>query len=183
MKNTKEYSLWIIPPKSISEGLAAVISRLSQQNSSPYFKPHITLLGDVTLLEEEMLSRTSKLTNLISPFRLKLTTVSYLREYFRCLFIKVEESEEIIEANQKARTLFNREHDPKFMPHLSLMYGDFSPEKKEEIISEIGNDFHMTFEVKSLHLVLSSSHIAPENWRTLRQFRFQQDNKGKEYDS
>ena len=175
MANTKEYSLWLTPPTSISEELSAVISQLSQQHSTPYFEPHITLLGDLTLLEEEMLSRTSQLADLITPFKLKLTTVSYLQEYFRCLFIKVEESQEIIEANQKARTLFHRAHDPKFMPHLSLMYGDFSPEKKEKIILEIGNDFHMTFEVRSLELVLSSSHLALESWRTLQQFNFQQD--------
>jgi 2'-5' RNA ligase len=175
MTGTNEYSLWIVPPENISERLAEVISRLSQHYSTPYFEPHVTLLGDVMLPEAEVSLKTAQLASLIRPFRLQLTTVSYLSEYFRCLFINVKETEELIEANHKARTLFKREHDPKFRPHLSLMYGSFPLQTKEEIISEIGDEFQMAFEVKSIYVVLSSSNIAPESWRKLRQFPFQQD--------
>jgi 2'-5' RNA ligase len=173
MTGTKEYSLWIIPPGNVFERLTEVISRLSQHYSTPYFEPHVTLLGDLLLPEEEMLSKTAELTGLIRPFTLHLTTVSYLHEYFRCLFIKVAKTEEVMEINQKTRTLFKREHDPQFMPHLSLMYGNFTPKIKEDIISELQEDFQIAFEVKSIYVVLSSSNIVPESWRQLRQFPFQ----------
>ena len=172
MITPEEYSLWIIPPEHIFKKFTAIISQLSTRYSTPYFEPHVTVLADVALPEEDVLSRTSKLADLIGPFTLTLTTVSYLNEYFRCLFIKVEESEKILEINNHAKSIFNRDQAPKFMPHLSLMYGNFPAEKKEEIISEIRNDFHITFEVSSIHLVLSSSHIAPERWRKLQQFTF-----------
>ena len=173
MIHSKEYSLWMVPPERIFEQLTVIISRLSKQHSTPYFEPHTTLLGDITLPEEEIVLKTAELAGLISPFTLHLTTVSYRSDYFRSLFIKAEVTEEIVEANQKARMLFNREDDPVFFPHVSLMYGNVPSETKEDILSEIGNDFHMTWEVHSIHLVLCSSNIVPEKWRRLQQFSFQ----------
>ena len=172
MVSVREYSIWIIPPEPFNDRLTQVIARLSKQYSTLSFEPHVTLLGDLLLPEEDMVSKTSQLADLLRPFTLQLTTVSYLSEYFRCLFIKVEETEALMEANRKARTLFQREYDPRFMPHLSLLYGNFTPEKKEAIISEIGRSFQIPFEVRSLHVVLSSSNIVPESWRKLAQFPF-----------
>jgi 2'-5' RNA ligase len=117
-----------------------------------------------------MLYRTQQLANSIKPFIFELTTVSYLNEFFRCLFIKVDKTKEIMEANQKARSIFDREQEPIFSPHLSLMYGNFPSVMKEEIINKIGGDFHIRFEAKSIYLVLSSSNVEPKNWKRLRQF-------------
>jgi hypothetical protein len=62
-----------------------------------------------------------------------------------------------MEANLKARKIFNRQQDPKYMPHLSLMYGNFSPIIfspiiKEEIIDSMGREFDISFEVGSISL-------------------------------
>jgi len=173
MIRIREYSIWILPPEAVFDKLDYVITQISKQYSTPYFEPHVTLLGNFTLPEEEMLSKTHQLTNFLKPFTLKLTTIDYLNEYFKSLFIRVEETEKLMEAHQEARTLFNRAHDPKFFPHLSLLYGNFSRETKENIISEIGKDFQMAFEVKDIYLTVCSSNIAPKDWRKLAQFTFQ----------
>ena len=173
MTTTQEYSIWILPPEPVFDRLTQIIAQISKQYSTPYFDPHVTLLGDLTLREEEMVATTQQLTNFLKPFTLTLTTAGYLNEYFKSLFITVEETEELMEAHQKARTLFNRAQDPKFFPHLSLMYGNFSPEIKEKILSEIGKDFQITFEVNDMYLTLCSSNIALKDWRKLVQFTFQ----------
>jgi len=33
--------------------------------------------------------------------------------------------------NQEARKIFDQEVDPKYMPHLSLLYGDFPSNRQE----------------------------------------------------
>jgi hypothetical protein len=50
------------------------------------------------------------------------------------------------------------------------MYVDFPVETKEDIISEIGADVYLTFEVNSIYVVLSSSNIVPGKWRKLKPF-------------
>jgi Cyclic phosphodiesterase-like protein len=57
------------------------------------------------------------------------------------------------------------------MPHLSLLYGDFSIETKKEIIKKIGNRFTDEFDMKSLHLYLTEGDA--ESWHDISQFPLQ----------
>ncbi len=86
------------------------------------------------------------------------------------LFIRADESKELMEANLRARKLFNQEKKLQYTPHLSVLYGNIASETKAKIISEIGSAFDIELEVESIHLVLSSTNIEPKNWRRLKQF-------------
>jgi len=93
----KKYSLWFIPSGGIYDNLANMISWLSKKYSAPCFEPHVTLLGNLTLSEESILLKMSQLVDLINtPLKISLTTASYSDEFFRSLFVKVEESEELM---------------------------------------------------------------------------------------
>jgi 2'-5' RNA ligase len=167
----KEYSLWFIPSGVVYDKLANVISQLSKKYSTPNFEPHVTLIGNLALFKKSILLRMPQLVDFINtPLNISLTTASYSADFFQSLFVKVEETEELMEASLRARILFNREQDPKYKPHLSLMYGNIAPEIKRAIISEIRGDLKMKFKVNSINLVLSSSSIPPENWHILRRF-------------
>ncbi len=54
------------------------------------------------------------------------------------------------------------------MPHLSLMYGNFSPQIKENILLEIGKEIHLSFDVSSIHLV--SINGEPKDWCIVEEF-------------
>lgn len=66
------------------------------------------------------------------------------------MVIWVEETDDVMKANIRARKIFDRQNDPKYLPHLSLVYGNFSSSKKEEILSKIGRDFTTSFQVNRL---------------------------------
>lgn len=168
MVKTKGDSLWLMPSGDVYKDLAKIISQLSRGYSTPNFEPHITLLSQLTRPEEEILAKTSQLTTLLRPFEVKLTAVDYLDEYLGCLFIRIEETEEVIQANLKAREVFNRQDDPKYMPHLSLMYGNLAPKIKEKIIAEIGKDFDLRFTASSIHLF--STKGEPKDWYRVKKF-------------
>lgn len=157
-----------MPPGDVCNQLTEVILQLSRKYSTPNFEPHVTLLGGLTGTEEEILSKTSKLANLIQPYAINLTKMDYLDECFKCLFIKVEETESVLKANVKAREIFNQQQDPKYMPHLSLIYGSLSPDTKERIIKEIVGKFDFKFEARSIHVFLTDSK--PENWSRVKEF-------------
>ena len=166
----KEFSLWLMPTGKAYDKLKGLISKLSKKHSAPNFEPHVTLLGDIVEPEESALAKTGQLASCTNPFKIKLTGVKYLDEYFRCLFIRAEESDEIMQANRKAQEIFNKKQGQKFMPHLSLMYGNFPAETKEEIIAEIGKEFDTSFEAKSIHLILASKKIGPKDWKKIKKF-------------
>lgn len=95
----KGYSLWFMPTGSVYDRLVKIISQLSKKYSSPNFEPHVTLLAPIDEPGEEITSKTSQLVSLIQPYEIKLTTVDYLDEYFRCLFIRAEETKDVMGAN------------------------------------------------------------------------------------
>lgn len=168
MIRVEGYSLWLMPEGEVYKRLNTLISRLSEEYSAPDFSPHVTLIGQVIGPEEEIISRTSELASFIEPYEIKLTGTGFLDEYFRCLFVRVEETAEVMGANSRAREVFGRYADPPYMPHLSLMYGDFPPETKREIISGIDDDFNISFSVESIHLFSTSG--GPGNWRRVKAF-------------
>ncbi len=168
MKISKGYALWLMPSGDVYKRLAKIISQLSGEYSTPDFEPHVTLLPRLIGPEEEIVSKTSQLATLVRPYGIRLTKVDYLDEYFKCLFIKVEETEHVMDANAKAREIFNRQQDPKYMPHLSLLYGNFPPKTNEKIITEIGKDFDLTFEARSIHLF--SCDGEPKDWYRVKGF-------------
>lgn len=167
MTIARGYSLWLMPSDMHIKNL---ISQLSEKNASPFFEPHVTLLGEVAGGEDDILSKTLKLSSEINAFRIELGKVEYLAEYFRCLFSRAKETKELIRANQSARQIFNREKDHRFMPHLSLMYGNFSATIKQKIISEIGKNINTIFEAKSINLFHTEG--APKDWHKVKEFPF-----------
>jgi 2'-5' RNA ligase len=168
MEKTEKYSLWFMPKGDIYKKLTDLIFQLSEKYSAPYFEPHVTLLHNLVMPEKEIIAKVSQLAVVIHPFEIKLTKADYLEQYFRCLFIRVKETKEVIDANIKAKEAFVRQSDPKFMPHLSLLYGNFLPKIKEEIIGEIGREFNEGFEVKSIHLFSSEEDIS--QWHRIKEF-------------
>ncbi len=134
MSTITYHSIWLMPSGKINDELSRLISQLSQQYAAPVFPPHVTLLGELTGAEKELAAQTRQLAAGLQPFQVNLTVVDVLDAYFRCLFLRAEETPALLAANRQARQLFKREQDPKFMPHLSLLYGDFDRATKDRII-------------------------------------------------
>ena len=168
MTRAKGYSIWLMPTGDVYNKLNTLISQLSKKYNAPYFEPHITLIGEVLGSEDEVISKTTRLASVVHPYRIELVQVGYLNKYFRCLFLRAKETGEVMRANQEARKIFNRETDPKYMPHLSLMYGDFPPKTKEEIIAGIGREISASFDINSIHLF--STNGEPKDWYRVKEF-------------
>ncbi len=171
MTTSTGYSIWLTPSGDIADELSKMIAQLSHQYATPVFPPHVTLIGNLVGGEKELSSQTQQLAAHIRAFEITLTTVDYLDEYFRCLFLRAAETPALVEANQKARALFHREQDAKFMPHLSLLYGNFDVATKKQIVASIGREFDKTFQVNSIHL--HSTNGEPKDWYRVQDFEIQ----------
>jgi 2'-5' RNA ligase len=169
MQRNKNYSLWLVPKGKVYNQLYRLIKKLAKKYRAPVFEPHVTLIPDIVSSEKEILSKTAKLVQSFKPFKIKLSYVDYLNEYFRCLFIRALKIKELMDFNLRAREIFGKEDDPGFMPHLSLMYGDFNKTVKEDIIRDIGKNFNLNFTVKSVSIFLTEGEV--ETWYKIKEFR------------
>ena len=157
-----------MPRGDVCDRLARIIQRLSTRYGAPQFSPHVTLLGGCVGPRRELICKSAGLAAALRPFTLRLEEIGFLDEYFRCLFVHVALTEPLRRAHQAARRAFGHEREPAFMPHLSLLYGNFPRSPKEEVIAEMGPRLGIQFKVRSLYLW--QTHGQPRHWRRVACF-------------
>ena len=128
------HSLWVCPTGPSKEAYSDIIKETSADLDTFCFTPHITLVAAIMTSPEDVVERTRTLAAKLAPYTFEFETVSQKDRYFQCVFAKMKRTPEVGEANQVAREVFQRQSDPEYMPHLSLVYGDFSSDKKEQQI-------------------------------------------------
>jgi 2'-5' RNA ligase len=159
-----KYSIWLMPSGEVLRRLRGLIAWLSERYSTALFEPHVTLIGG--LPGADIVSKASRLASLIRPHEVRLKGIEHRDEYYRCLYIRVEETEDVARAEEMARLVFGRRDDRPYMPHLSLMYGGFPTHVKEDIIRGIG-ELETSFVPDSIHLF--STLGEPAEWRRIRE--------------
>ena len=148
----------------------SLISKLAKKYNAPTFEPHITLLGDV--IESDFIKNSEQLARQIKPFKVKIDTVSFSDQYFKCVFALAEKVPELVKANEAAREMFNRRGDTEFMPHMSLLYGKMDEEEKRKIASNI--KVNETLDINSFFITDSSAYSKPSEWNIIKEVKFGQ---------
>ncbi len=163
------YYIWLMPDGEVYALLAATITELSRKHDAPLFEPHVTLLGPLPGSEDEIAVHTSHLARQLKPYAIYLTTPAYEDQYFRCLFLNVQETPLVMEANTRAKTTFNQPDHPPYRPHLSLLYGSYPIPVKKQIIATLPSLQGVQFAVTTLHLILAESTDS-KDWHKIRSF-------------
>ncbi len=164
----KGYSLWLIPTGKAYDKLSGLIQKLAKDNSAPLFYPHVTLLGGVMQSEDHVLERTEQLVLGQNPFPITLNSVDYQDYYFRTLFVRTEITDPLQALYDRAKEVFGMQDALDFMPHLSLMYGNFSEAVKEQIIKDIGRDQTTEFTVNSVQIFKTDGEV--NVWHKVKEF-------------
>jgi 2'-5' RNA ligase len=168
MPRLTKYSLWLMPTGKLLTRLTQMIEELSRDRQELCFEPHVTLLGTILGSQPDFSSKTRQLASMIKPYDIQLDRVEYLDEFFRSLFVRVKPTGSVLEANRKARLIFQQSQDPEYLPHLSLMYGDFPTAAKEEVLAKIGREFRHRFKVRAIYLCLTEGE--PKDWHRVEEF-------------
>jgi hypothetical protein len=129
------YSLWMIPTGDSFEMYSNIIRNTAAELGTFEYIPHITLVGAILSDVNDVITKTKELASNLAPFQFEFTTVSHREAFFQCVYAMFERTDEVVAANLLAREFFSEtKANPPYMPHLSLIYGSFSPEQKETVI-------------------------------------------------
>ncbi len=164
------YHLWLKPSGSAYTLLATTIAELARTYDGPLFEPHVTLLSNLPGAEEEVAARAAQLANSLEPFEIQLGGPGYKDQYFQCLFLQVAQAPGIMEAHQHARRTFLK-HEAYFMPHLSVLYGNYPPALKEQIIPTLSRNLAVRLSVDKVDLIRADSDD-PKDWVNIGIFPF-----------
>lgn len=159
---TAGYHLFLEPEGKLQEEVAAIIGSLATEFDGPMFSPHVTLLARIPVEKEEVLiEKTKQLASSLSPFEVVLGTLDMEQAYFRALYLQVE-SEEIKSAHQRANELFSMQDEGQYVPHMSLLYGNYPETQKQEVASALEVPTSSSFLVNRLHLYKTEGETS--NW-------------------
>jgi len=164
----EKYSLWLMPAGDVYDRLSGIIQRFSSRYGGPTFAPHVTLLGQCVGPIRELMRKTAAVAAGSRPLSIRLQAIDFLDEYYRCLFVRGAPSEPLRKAHRAACHAFGRKREPAFMPHLSLLYGNFPQSLKKQAIEEMGPPLDIQFTARRIHLY--RTHGDPSQWRRMARF-------------
>jgi 2'-5' RNA ligase superfamily len=126
-----------MPHGEAYERFLGLIARLARRFSTPAFPPHVTLLAGIGgRPEDDLLAACRRLAADLRPLEISLSGVEGRDEPFRCLFAPAALDGPLLAAHAAAARAFDREPDPAFFPHLSLVYGTLPAAVKRQVATE-----------------------------------------------
>lgn len=165
MAEIKRYALWLLPDDTARGSFTDLINSLSDRYRGPRFSPHVTLLGRVTGLEDGLADTTARLAEQLRVFTLRPQGLAGEPYYFRCFYARLEKSEELAQAHERASDSFKSGYAADYLPHLSLVYGHLPRSEKAKLRAEIKDSVPADFKADRLQLI----HIAVSvpDWRVV----------------
>ena len=168
-KGKKVYSIWLVPEGEQREFYRKLIEDLAREYKGPIFFPHITVLGNICMEEENLLLKLRELAGLHRPFSVALHEVAAGSEFYRCVYIKAKKSRPLLQLYDDACRIFEKKPED-FMPHLSILYGEYDMTLKKKIAS--GIEIKDTLYLDSLCIYETSPNLDPKDWRLVGKIPF-----------
>ncbi len=167
------YSIWIMagPGSAQARSISGIIARLSKEHKTPYFEPHVTLIGSIRSSRYKALRIAGALAASCNAFTLPLCRLGSSDAYFRSVFIRMRRTAALEELHAAAADAFGMDGNG-FMPHISLLYSDSDGACRRRIakgidlgaISKYGG-------FRAQRLCLYSTTGAVRSWRCVGEFR------------
>ncbi len=166
-------SIWLTLPSEETRSLRLIIDRLAAKYGVPSFAPHLTLMGSIDKSEAEVTSVMSELCSLWKPFIFQPVEVSCSTTYFQNVFLRIAATAELLQANLDLKKAFGLENNV-FMPHMSLMYGDQTPELRWNVAQSIGQEVMKVFTTaiaQTVAIIPFTPEMKPEDWQPIATYR------------
>jgi 2'-5' RNA ligase len=163
-------AVWIPPTGAGLQIIEDLIRKVQKHSYAPSPRPHLTLLKGIERTRDSAELKLKKLAQNLRPFDMRLGAIDWRQEYFRALFVTVESNADLTDANRAAHTIFEMNPPEPFEPHISLVYGDFSDERRRQLVRESGKVPDVTFTADRVQLVTAARGIPLAEWRVLAEY-------------
>jgi len=165
-RNSQSYSIWLMPDGIDKDQLKTTILSLASDFDAPFFNPHVTLVGGFLGEEKQLLKKMKIISKKIPSFIISFDGIDYLNDFFRSLFLKVKLNNQLIRARDIASNELELIKD-NYMPHLSLIYGNYNSTQKKHMISKVSS-IPISFSVNKIFLAYNDEINLM--WKVIRGF-------------
>lgn len=165
------FHLFFEPAGALADALALIIKNLSEEYGGPVFSPHVTLLARIPAGDEEdVAAKTKMFADTTNSFLLTLGSSAMQDAFFKALYLQIEETEQMEALHTRANKIFSMQDEGVYIPHLSLLYGNYERARREQTTATLQIPQKASFLVDRVHLYRTEGET--ENWLKLEEFPF-----------
>ncbi|KAL7590845.1 cyclic phosphodiesterase [Lactuca sativa] len=125
------YSVWALPPEDVTERLKKLMIGLRSEFGGPEFEPHVTVVGAISLTEEEARDKLKKACEGLKAYNATVEKVATGTFFYQCVFLLLHPTTEVMETGAHCWNHFGYKSSTPYMPHLSILYADLTEEEKK----------------------------------------------------
>jgi 2'-5' RNA ligase len=168
--NNHKYSLWLVPEGDALTTLNTLVTTFASEAGSATFIPHMTLIGDLIASEEEAIRVSKAIASQSRPVAIKLVAAETMDEFYRCVFVTAEVTDELTNLYAKTHEVFPAASGEHFVkkPHLSVLYGQYDDETKQGYADRAQAVLPVGWTASKATLLYTEGE--PESWRTVAEF-------------
>ncbi len=177
MSPAAEHSLWLLPRAPEAQRLADLVAALAPGFCGLAFVPHVTVQGDVARAPEDLLRDAQALAAQTAALTTQVTALEHGPHFFRCLVLRLDAGPAFDQLQQQAAACTGRRAGLSPYAHLSLAYGDASPQAMAGAgLDEIRDQWvGQRLVLDRLAVVRSAQSVPIDQWRVLASYALRAD--------
>ncbi|KAI3800790.1 hypothetical protein L1987_28886 [Smallanthus sonchifolius] len=125
------YSVWALPPEDVTERVKKLMVSLRSEFGGPEFEPHVTVVGAISLTEDEARDKLKKVCEGLKAYNATVERVATGTFFYQCVFLLLHPTTEVMETGAHCWAHFGYTSPTPYMPHLSILYADLTEEEKK----------------------------------------------------
>ena len=158
------WSVWLLPKAEDDKIFTEYIRFYSTLYGTDRFLPHVTLFGRMNVNPELLYSFFNKIKSESEIDNVQTLKIKIGDPPWKRMYIQLSLHKNLIELQKKIDKRFKQYRNYEFDPHISLAYGNFTPDKKD--ISLISPQEMISF--SSIAIVKTPNEI--KNWNIIQKF-------------
>jgi hypothetical protein len=149
---------WFVPaPGAERDLLITTIGTLAAGCAGPAFPPHVTIVPMYNSDAAAAVRTLKSVTEGLRPFDVTFPAFGQEQTYFRSLYLRAAPSPPLTAAHDAGLRAWALQAPP-YLPHLSLLYSDLTPEQKEPLLAAIGIPLPLTVRFDAAELWIHDKH-------------------------
>ena len=162
------WSVWLLLKAKDNKIFTEYIAFYSKLYGSDSFFPHVTLFGRMNVNPKRFYSFFNKIKSESEIEKVHTLKIAIGDPPWKRMYMQLSLNKNLIELQKKIDKKFKQYRNYEFDPHVSLAYGNFTPNKKD--ISLISHGEMISF--SSIAIVNTPNEI--KNWNIIQKFDSEQ---------
>ncbi|KNA16025.1 hypothetical protein SOVF_092910 [Spinacia oleracea] len=168
------YAVWATPSKDALKRIKKLMSGLRSKFGGPKFDPHLTVIGPINLKGKDALDKFRAACHGLKAYPAQVKDVSTGDSFWQSVFLRLDATPQVVGISEHFDAHFGYDRSTPYLPHMSLLYADFTDEEKHEALAEAkkldDTIDTMSFAIDRLELYITPSDKTLKSWVKVEEY-------------